>query len=61
MIEGHTRPVKSFEVFSFLLQNLEAVLLDSLVIYQLSLEQAGCARGDKKETTPLQNQRLQHL
>ena len=42
MIEGHTRPVKSFEVLSFLLQDLQAILLDSLIIYQLGLEQAGC-------------------
>jgi hypothetical protein len=61
MIEGHTRPVKSFEVLSFLLQDLQAILLDSLIIYQLGLEQAGCGRQRNKEKTPLQNQRLQHL
>lgn len=53
MIEGHTRSVKSFEVLSFLLQDLEAILLDSLIIYQLSLEQAGCGSGKNKEKTPL--------
>lgn len=61
MIESHTGSVKRFEVLSFLLQDLEAILLNSLIIYQLSLEQAGCGRGENKEKTPLQNQRLQHL
>lgn len=52
MIEGHTRPVKGLEVLSFLLQDLEAILLDSLIIYQLSLEQARCGRRKNTEKTP---------
>lgn len=61
MIESHTRSVKRFEVLSFLLQDLEAIFLDSLIIHQLSLEQAGCGREKNKEKMPLQNQRLQYL
>lgn len=52
MIEGHARSVKGLEVLSFLLQDLEAILLDSLIIYQLSLEQAGCERRKNKEKMP---------
>lgn len=41
VVEGHTRPVKGLEILSFLLQDFEAILLDSLVVHQLSLQQAG--------------------
>lgn len=47
VVEGHTWPVKGLEVLSFLLQDFEAILLDSFIIYQLSLEQAGCGGREK--------------
>lgn len=42
VVEGHTGPVKGLEILPFFLQDFEAVLLDSLIVHQLSLEQAGC-------------------
>jgi hypothetical protein len=48
VVEGHTRPVKGLKVLTFLLQDLEAILLDSLIVYQLSLEQAGCRGRQNK-------------
>lgn len=58
MVEGYTRPVKSLEVLSFLLQDFEAIFLDSLVVHQLSLEQAGCG-GRREKGKGLSYSRLQ--
>lgn len=55
VVEGHTGPVKGLEVFSFLLQDFEAILFDSLIVYQLSLEQAGY-RGRQKGRKMLSTQ-----
>lgn len=49
VVEGHTRPVKGLEVLPFLLQDFEAILLDSFIVYQLSLEQAGWRREKEGE------------
>lgn len=51
MVEGHTRPVKGLEVLPFLLQDFEAILLDSFIVDQLRLEQAGY-RKDKEGKMP---------
>lgn len=48
VVEGHTGPVKGLKVLSFLLQDFEAILLDSLVIHQLSLEQARYGRRERE-------------
>jgi len=42
VVKRHSRSIERLEVLAFLLQHFEAVLLDSLVIHQLSLEQASC-------------------
>lgn len=42
MVENHTRQVKRLEVLPFLLQDFEAILLNSFIVCQLSQDQAGC-------------------
>lgn len=59
VVEGHTRPIKGFEVLPFLLQDFEAILLDSFIVYQFSLEQAGYRRREKEgKMTLIHNSRL---
>lgn len=60
MVEGHTRPVKGLEVLSFFLQDFEAILFDSLIVYQLGLEQAGY-RGREKGREKLSTQQTQNV
>lgn len=42
VVKCHSRSIERLEVLAFFLKHFEAVLLDSLVIHQLGLEQAGC-------------------
>ena len=42
VVKCHSRSIERLEVLTFFLKHFEAVLLDSLVIHQLGLEQAGC-------------------
>ena len=52
MVDGHTGPVKGLEILPFFLQDFEAVLLDSLIVHQLSLEQAGYREREQKGKAP---------
>ena len=52
VVEGHTGPVKGLEILPFFLQDFEAVLLDSLIVHQLSLEQAGYRGREQKGKAP---------
>ena len=57
VVEGHTGPVKGLEILTFFLQDFEAVLLDSLIVHQLSLEQAGYRGRGQKGKVPSTQQR----
>lgn len=42
VVKSHSWSIESLEVLSFFLKHFEAVLLDSLIVHQLGLEEAGC-------------------
>lgn len=58
VVKRHSRSIERLEVLAFFLKHFEAVLLDSLVIHQLGLEQAGCrgwGQGADRQTDRQEN------
>lgn len=49
VVERYAWSIESLEVLSFLLKHFEAILLDSLIIHQLSLEQTCCRTWEQGE------------
>lgn len=48
VVVGHAGAVQSFEVLALLQKHFQAVLLHTLVVDQLHLQQAGCRQRDQR-------------